>query len=322
MRQDMTQEAAEDILELPRRYTKADLKHAYTELARTYHPDAVGKGHLDPEEAQRVMVDANKAYAVLKLLFADRPDRVVERMGYMGAGIAGGYSAVDWRAGAHSADPDEDPWSFVEDWGVEPALEKVPLSVRSVLLGPVVLRIVFVCGFALLWWRAFPLLDHNLARYLPEGPWTLHDVFVLVAAMVYPSYLLVYETISGYISNFVREVLNGLVSWVTRRYVDLRPHSSSYGCALYKLLREQVYALLMAPVVLWLASVCVSSSAPLVKAVFLVAAVLLGIDALAACAHGGYVNTWSSALAERVEARYLLLRADLLRRCGKWRGDR
>lgn len=322
MRQDMTQEAAEEILELPHRYTREDLKHAHADIARTYHPDAVGQGHLDPAEAQRIMVEANKAYATLKPLFVEQPDRVVERAGMWEAGIAGGYAQVDWRAGAHAAEGDEDPWSFVEDWGAEPAPEKVPLSVRSVLLGPVVLRILFICGFAYLWWHTFPLLSHNLPRYVPAGSWTLHDVFVLVAAMVYPSYLLVYETLSGYISNFVRESLNGIVSWVTRRYVDLRPHSSSYGCALYKLLREQVYALLMGPVVLWLASMCASVSSPLFKAVFLVAAVLLGIDALAACAHGGYVNTWSSALSERVEARYLLLRADLLRRCGKWGGDR
>lgn len=317
----MTKEAAEEILELPRRYTKEDLKRSYTELARRYHPDAASQGHMDPQEAQRLMVEANKANATLKPLFADEPDRVVVRRGMSDVGIMGGYAGVDWRAGAHAAASDEDPWAFVDDWASEPAPEKVPLSVRSVLLGPYVLRIVFICGLALLWWRTFPLLGHNLGRYVPAGSWTLHDVFVLVAGMAYPTYFLVYELLSGYLSNFVREVANGVLSWLTRHYVDLRSHSSRYGCALHKLLREQVYAVLMAPVVLWLASMCERADSPVLKAVFFVAAVLLGIDTLAACAHGGYVNTWSSALAERVEARYLLIRASLLRRCGKWGAD-
>lgn len=316
----MSREAAEAILELPRRYTKEDLRHAYTEMARTYHPDAVAQGHLDPAEAQRLMVEANKANATLKPLFAENPDRVVERIG----GISHGYAGVDWRPGG-SGDPmassGDDYWDFAEDWGAEPAPEKVPLTVRSVLLGPVVMRVAFIAGFAWLWWSVFPLLQHNLPRYLPQGEWSLTDVFFLVSGMVYPSYLLVYEVLSGYVSNFVREVLNGLVSWVTRTYVDLRPHSSSYGCALYKLLREQVYALLMAPLVLLLASLCVGSDSTVWRVATGILAVALGIDTLAACAHGGYINTWTAALAERVEARYLLGRAALLRRCGQWGGD-
>ena len=323
MHQEMTREAAEEILELPRRYTRDDLKHAHTEIARKYHPDAATQSHLDPQEAQRVMVEANKANAVLKELFVDDHDRVVERVGlsFDGMGIAGGYAGVNWRAGAHAASTgDDDPWSFAEDWGAEPAPEEVPRSVRSVLLGPVVLRLVFIALLALYWWHTFPLLGHNLNRYLPEGGWTLYDVFVLVAGMAYPTYFLVYELLSGYLSGLVREVINGVVSWVTHNYVDLRSHTARYGCALYKLLREQVYAVLLAPLVLWLASMCEMVSNPVGKAIFLLAAVVLGIDTLAACVHGGYINTWTTALAERVEARYLLLRAQLLRRCGKWNG--
>ena len=317
MRQEMTREAAEAILELPQRYTKEDVRHAYTELARTYHPDAAAKSHMDPAEAQRLMVEANKANAALKPFFSEQPDRVMERVG----GISYGYADVDWRAGAHSnASDSSDFWDFAEDWGAEPAPERVPLSVRSVLLGPVVLRASFIVGFALLWWNVFPLLAHNLGRFLPAGAWTVRDVARLVMAMVYPSYLLVYEALSGHISNFVREILNGAISWITRNYVDLRPHSASYGCALYKLLREQVYGLLMAPIVLWLAGMCVDAVTPVGKVLFGVAAVALGIDTLAAFVHGGYVNTWTVALAERVEAQYLLMRANLLKRCGKWLG--
>lgn len=318
-RNDMTREAAEEVLELPRRYTKEDVRKAYTDLARTYHPDAIAKRHLDPEEAQRLMVEANKAYATLKPLFAEQPDRAFSRIG----GISGGFADVDWHV--KHGDPKEwesdDIWDFADDWGAEPPPEKVPLSLRSVLLGPIVLRILLIAAFAWLWWATFPLLGHNLGRYLPAGAWTLYDVFVLVAAMVYPSYLLVYELLSGHISNFLREVMNGGVTWLTRHYVDLRPHTASYGCALYKLLREQVYGLLMAPLVLWLASLCVQAHTIMGNVVFGIMAVAVGIDMLAAWVHGGYINTWTAALAERVEARYLLLRASLLKRCDKWGGE-
>ncbi len=316
----MTKEAAEEILELPQRYNKEDLRKAYMDIARRYHPDAAAQHHFDPETAQARMVDANKAYDVLKGEFKGMEDRVVER-GVLGglSGISQGFAGVDWTAGVEEplAD-DEDPWAFAEDWSTEAPPEAVPLSVRSVLLGPVVLRVAFVGLFAWLWWNMFPLLPQNLGRYVPQGAWTLADVAHLVAAMVYPTYLLVYELISGYVSGLVREVLNGAVSWICGRYVDLRPRSSSYGCALYKLLREQVYALLMLPLVLYVFGQFVAHDSFVLKALFGVLGVVLGVDTLAACAHGGFVNVWSTSLAERVETQYLLLRARMLKRCGQW----
>lgn len=312
----MTREAAEEILELPSRYNKEELRRAYTDLARRYHPDAAAKGHFDPAAAQARMVEANKAYELLKRQFTDMPDRVIER-GF--GGIARGFAGVDWRAGVYdSYDPGADPWDFADDWGTEPPPEKPPLSVRSVLLGPVVLRVVFVALLGWIWWRNFPLLPHNMGRFFPEGAWTLLDVARLVSAMVYPTYLLIYEAVSGYISGFVREVLNGLLSLVIGRYVDLRPRSSSYGCALYKLLHEQVYSLLLAPAVLYLAAACVGEEQIIPKIMLGVLALVLGVDALAAVTRGGFVNVWSSALAEWVEARYLLIRARILKRCGQW----
>lgn len=321
LRQDMTKEAAEEILELPRRYTKEDVRKAYTDLARRYHPDAASRHHFSPEAAQARMVEANKAHAVLRELFEGAPDRVVER-GW-DAGIAHGFAGVDWKAGA--GDPlaeGDDPWAFADEWGGDPMPERAPLSVRSVLLGPVVLRVVLTAAFACLWWQTFPLLAHNQERYFPEGAWTLLDVARLVMGMVYPSYLVVYEAASGYVSGFVREVLNGMVSWVTRHYVDLRPRSASYGCALYKLLREEVYALIIGPLALFVAGIGLAQENTLFEAVLVVVAVLLGIDALAACVHGGFVNVWSTALADRVEANYLLVRARLLKRCDAWRDGR
>lgn len=314
-REDMTKEAAEEILELPPRYNKEELRKAYTDMARRYHPDAAAQHRFDPAVAQRRMVEANKAYKYLKTQFREMDGRVISRGS---GGISRGFAGVDWTRGVDSTSPDDDPWAFVEDWGAEEAPQPVPLSVRSVLLGPVVLRVVFVGFFAWVWWRTFPLLPQNLASYVPAGEWSLFDVARLVSAMVYPSYVLLYEVISGYISGFVREVLNGLVSLICGTYVDLRPRSASYGCALYKLLHEQVYALLMAPLVLYAISAFLAQESFVLKVVFGLLSAALAIDTLAACAHGGFVNVWSSALAKRVEDQYLLLRARVLKRCGQW----
>ena len=311
----MTKEAAEEILELPSRYNKEELRRAYTSMARRYHPDAAAQHNLDPAIAQRRMVEANKAYKVLKAQFREMDGRVIERGS---GGIARGFADVDWKAGLDDLGSDDDPWSFVDDWGAEEAPQEVPLSVRSVLLGPVVLRVVFVGLFAWLWWNVFPLLPQYLGTYDPAGEWTLPSIARLVTAMVYPTYLLVYEAISGYVSDFVREVLNGAVSWISKHYVDLRPRSASYGCALYKLLHEQVYALLLLPVVLHIAALAVEQDSLLLQIPLGVVGLLLAIDMLAACAHGGYVNVWSTVLSERVEAMYLLIRARLLKRCGQW----
>lgn len=317
LRQEMTKEAAEDVLELPQRYTKADVRRAYTELARQYHPDALVKYRFDQAAAQAHMVEVNKAYGVLKQEFAENPDRVV----YRGlGGIVTTSPNVDWHADPFGGSGG-DPWDFAEDWNASPVPQEVPLSVRSVLLGPVVLRIVFVALFCWVWWRNFPLLSHNAPRFVPKGQWTLMDVARLVSALVYPSYLVLYESVSGYISGLVREVLNGAVSWVTKNYVDLRPKTSSYGCALYKLLREEVYAVLLVPIVLYLAAVTVDEQMIILKIVLGIVTVVLGVDTLATCTHGGYINVWTSALADRVEARYLIARAGLLKRCGQWEGQ-
>lgn len=315
----MTKEAAEEILELPRRYTKEDVRRAYTELARRYHPDAAARHHFDPDLAQRRMVEANKANEVLKQEFALDSSRVVTRVA---EGIESGFAGVDWRAGA--ADPDEglkaDPWDIADTWETPVEEQAVPRTVRTVLLGPVVLRVVCIGLLALWWWRVFPLLPHNVDSYVPAGEWRLLDVARLVAAMVYPTYAVAYELISGYVSDLIREVLNGVVSWITRNYVDLRPKTASYGCALYKLIREQVYALLLAPLVVYVVAACLLQTSWAAKVALGVVAALLGVDALAACAQGGFVNVWSAALAEWVENRYLLVRASLLKRCGAWEG--
>lgn len=310
----MSKEAAEEILELPRRYTREDLRRAYTKMARRYHPDAAAKHRMDPASAQRLMIEANKANTVLKRQFVGRSNRVVERgEGFVPSGVVGGASDNFYERYA-----DQDIWESSEGWSSEPSMERPPLSVRSVLLGPVVLRVLLTALFAYVWWCNFPLLEHNMGRYFPAGEWVLMDVAWLVIGIVYPTYLVVYEGVSGLISGFVREVLNGLVSWISGRYVDLRPRSSSYGCALYKLLREQVYSLLLAPMALLLIALCLSTPNEQIvpKVVFGLAGGLLAFDTLAAFVHGGLINVWTAALAERVEATYLLIRRRILDRCG------
>ena len=205
----LTKGAAEELLELPQRYTKEDLKKAYTALARIYHPDAAKRQGIDVEEASRIMADANRAYDGLKHQFDEYPDRVISRDE---PGITTGFAGVDWNGGASgsassgagvygSYDPSADPWDFVDDLGADPIPQKPPLSVRSVLLGPVVLRVLFIALFAWLWWCTFPLLPQNASRFVPAPAWTLLDVARAAAAVIYPTYVLLYEAFSGYVSN-------------------------------------------------------------------------------------------------------------------------
>jgi hypothetical protein len=268
------------------------------------------------------MVEANKAYDVLKKQFAGRPGRVVQRgesgvtvtvTGSDGSPDAGGSSR---RKNFYEQYANENIWENSEGWSSEVSVEKPPLSLRTILLGPVFLRVVFTALFAWIWWQTFPLLGHNSPRYFPAGDWTIMDVARLVAGIVYPTYLVVYEAASGLISGFVREVLNGAFSWLVGRYVDLRPRTSSYGCSLYKLLRNQVYSLLLAPIALYLIALCLTTDRMALKIVFGILGGLLVLDSLAAFVRGGLINVWTSALADRVEAVYLLVRRRMLERCG------
>ncbi|MGI6755897.1 MAG: DnaJ domain-containing protein [Atopobiaceae bacterium] len=217
---------------------------------------------------------------------------------------------------------DDDFWSFADEDAQE-VEEKVPITPRTILLGPVVLRCALCALFAWLVWLHFPLINNNLVNYpisqRAYGP-NLIDVAHLLAGLIYPVYFFIFEVLSGQISGLVREVLNGMFSWVRKVYYDLRPKTASYGCALYKILSNQLWSVLMVPPVIWLAGKFLETDpANMVERVIWgVLAVALGIDALAAVVHGGVINMWTMAVAERVEARYLMLRKRLLIRCGKW----
>lgn len=339
MKSQMTKAEAEGVLGLPDTYTKADLRRCYAAIAQEYHPDVAERNGHTQDEAQRMMADANIAFTYLQDFFDGAGEQRIRRGDWGGpvggSGIESGFGDADWRSGvggdAHAnhwgrhysyapGAEDDGFWDFAENEEDDPADERVPVTVRTVLLGPVVPRVAFVGLFAWVWWRTFALLPHNAESY----PFPGSDVAAwarLMGAVIYPTYLLAYEAITGYVSGLVRELLNGLVSLACGRYVDLRPKTASYGCSLYKLLKNQIWALLMLPVLLWLAGHAAAPGPWTPERIgWAVCAAAFGVDTLAACVRGGLINTWTSALAEWVEARYLMARRRILVRCGQWRG--
>lgn len=308
----MTREAAEDILALPHRYSSADVRRCYTEIARYWHPDAALRDGRDPAQAQVRMVEANKARTVLMRYFRDDPDRLVTRSR---GGIESGFAGVDFRATEDYAD---DPWGFADAWDTADADADDEPSLRRAIFGPWFLRIVFVFLFALVWFREFGLLPHNVVRLTPPGLWAPSDVARIIAHVVYPTYLVLYELLSGNFSFLVREVANDLVTWISGSYMALERRGPTASCALACLLRDQVWPLLLAPIAFAFAAFAFEMW-PSVQA-FLLAfcALALSFDAFAAMAHGGFVNMWTGEAAEWVERRYLLMHASMLRRCGLW----
>lgn len=359
----MSKGKAEEILGLPQRYTKADLRHRYAALTREFHPDVAERNGHSAQEAQVRMADINRAYEYLRDLFAGDPSATLTRSP-IGSTVEPGFADVDRRADARPAgkhmrrepepsyadDPgrgrqagyvnyndyfdyadyfgrvdyasmsDEEFWDFVRNEEPASAPQEVPVNAQTVLLGGYVLRAVFVLLFALVWWRTSPVLPMNQAAYQFGGS-ALQSAARLVAGLVYPTYLVAYEVLTGNISALVREAINDAISWATGTYYDLRPKTSSSFCALHKLVSDQLWAVLMAPAVLLVAAKVAGMGAWGPAKVGLCAvAVLLGVDTLAACVRGGLVNLWTSALGERVETAYLNAHARLMRRCGTWNG--
>lgn len=318
----MTKSEAEEVLGVPERYSRADLRHCYAALAREYHPDVARQRGHGEAEAEEQMARINVAYSCL-LSFFDDDDQVLRRglwdSAQGGSGIESGFAGADWRRGAaYGAAENDDFWDFSHDEEDAPAEEQVPITPRTVLLGPVLLRVALTALFAWVWWNTFALLPQHVAAYPLPG----YDVLGwarLAAATIYPTYLVVYEALTGNVSGVLRAVLNAGFSWAVRRYYDLRPKTSSYGCELAKMVKNQIWALLMLPVVLWLWGLA-QRTAGGPRVVLGACAVALGVDTLAACVRGGLINTWTSALSERIETLYLVLRRRLLVRCGQWRG--
>lgn len=332
MRAQMSKTEAEEVLRLPEHYSKADLRRCYADLAREYHPDVARRNGHSEQEAEERMAQINVAYDCLLGFFDGGDDQVLHRglweSAVGGSGIENGFGQADWRSGVdgaagwgsgpvHGAE-DDDFWNFATDEEDAPAEEPVPVTPRTVLLGPVVPRVALVAYFAWVWWNSFALLPQNAASY----PFPGTDVAGwarLLSAVVYPTYLVVYEAVTGNISGVLRAVLNAGFSWIVRRYYDLRPKTASYGCELSKMVKNQIWALLMIPAVVWLAALAQAATGT-AQVLWGVLAVALGVDTLAACVRGGLVNTWTSALSEQIERAYLVLRRRLLMHCGQWRG--
>lgn len=319
----LTKGAAEELLELPQRYTKEDLKKAYTALARVYHPDAAKRQGIDVEEASRIMADANRAYDGLKHQFDEYPDRVISRDE---PGITTGFAGVDWREENDS----DDPWDFVDEWTTHKSKPKSrPVAtkqyiddpskhlVRRFLLGPIVIRVLVTAALFLWWWRTFPFLPQN-AVVKPYEYWKFSDLAIVVPRAVWPTYLLALELATGHISLMIREVLSGLVSYITGVYVDIRPKSASYGCALYKFLNEQIWAFVLLPLVIIFAVNALDATNIFFRVLFGALTVITGIDLVASLMHAGIAVTVSLDLAEYIERRYLMTRRALLEHCGVW----
>ncbi|EHF01566.1 hypothetical protein HMPREF1008_01190 [Olsenella sp. oral taxon 809 str. F0356] len=330
MRQDMTQAQAEEALELPDRYGKAELRAAFKRLAQEYHPDNAAKNGISPRFAQRKMTEVNKAYAVLKPLFeGDRAtvqrDLVGGSVGRHGVGVhfdpAGRNSTRTQVDDSLFWDEEGNPRSAAAERDANAAADAPGHGLRRLLLGPWLIRSLLVLAFALLWYRTFPFVGGNEARFDLGPAAGLGDWARTVAACVYPSYLLLYELFAGHLSGTLREAANGLVSHVTRIHVEVR-RQGAYQSSLADLIEKQWYGILMLPLVLVVCDWALARQDVAQRMAILVLAALLGLDALLSCFGSGVANGIARRLAQAVEKRYVTARMELLRRCGQWSSGR
>ena len=235
-----------------------------------------------------------------------------------------GFAGVDWREENYS----DDPWDFADEWTSTKAKAKPKATkqyvddpsqhlLRRFLLGPIVIRVLLTAGLAYWWWKTFPFLPQN-AVVKPYEYWKFSDLAIVVPRAVWPTYLLAMELATGHISLMIREALSGIVSYITRVYVDIRPKSASYGCALYKFLNEQIWAFVLAPLVVIFAVNALDATSIFFRILFGALTVITGIDLVASLMHAGIAVTLSLDLADFVERRYLMIRRALLEHCGVW----
>lgn len=69
----MTKKRAEEVLELTGEYTKSDLRKAFANQARCYHPDVASQHGIDEENANDLMTEVNAAFKYLSDFFKDDP---------------------------------------------------------------------------------------------------------------------------------------------------------------------------------------------------------------------------------------------------------
>lgn len=333
-KRDMTQSEAEEILGLPERYDRRELRHRFMALAQKYHPDNAARNGIDESVAQRKMTEVNKAYGLLKEYFEDNREATLHRDlvgGVEGAyGVGVHYSPTGEKVGKTQVDDslfwDEDgnPRSAVAEEQANAAADAAPGThrLRRFLLGPVFLRVVCVCALALVWWLTFPFVNGNNARH-DIGPTAgALDYLAWISAMVYPTYFLVYEALSGHISGAIREAANGIASLATGVHVNIRS-SGAYTSELTSLIQNQWYGPLLMPLA---ALIVIEALAwpgagwPWQKVALLALGAFVSVDSLLACFGSGAACAAAHALGEAVEKRYVTARMSMLKRCGQWAG--
>lgn len=322
----MTRFEAEEILDLPDRYDMAEVRSAFKALAQRYHPDNAARNGISPEVAQRKMTQVNKAYAYMRKLLAAgevtslHRDYVGGRHGKKGVGVhfdPSGFRAVDTQVDDSLFwDENGNPRSAVAENEANQAADAPGHGLRRFLLGPVFLRLVFVALLALVWWRSFPLLGPGQGRLDLSGDLTLDLVADFMAALIYPSYFLLYELLTGHISGAVREIANGIVSNATGTHVEVRKRGS-YRSDVSSLVSVQLYSVLEIPLAVWLFARGMSSAGT-AHLVFLGLAVLVVADLMLGFFGTGLVVALARWLSERIEHAYVTARMDMLKRCGQW----
>ena len=128
------------------------------------------------------------------------------------------------------------------------------------------------------------------------------------------------STLLNVFSGAVREIVNGIVSNVTRVHVEVR-RKGSYRSSLSGFVRNQVYGLLELPLAA-LSAVRGMDVAGTSQIVRFVAAGVLVVDALLGFFGTGIVVSAARWLSDLIEKHYVTMRMDMLKRCGQWASAR
>lgn len=333
MRQDMTRSEAERALGLPERYGMADVRRAFKGRAQRYHPDNARRNGFSETFAQQKMTEVNKAYALLRHLFDDGSVKTLRRDssgGTYGKHSAGVHHAPAARSRSAVRtqvddslfwDEDGNPRSTTAENEANAAADASGHTLRRFLLGPVFLRLVFIAVLALMWWRTFPFVGENAVHFDMGAQVPLRNLVPVLMAVVYPSYFLLYEVITGNISGVFRELINGVVSIITRTHIEVRK-KGSYRSSLSSLLRDQIYSVLELPLAVWLFARGSDLPSSIEQTVSFALGAIVTLDALIGFFGSGAAQGLSRWLSGIVERRYVTMRMNLLKRCGQWASDR
>lgn len=327
-RQDMTQAEAEEVLGLPDVYGKKELRQAYTAKARIYHPDNAARNGIPASVAQASMVKVNKANSLLKRYFDANPSQQIHR-DKASVGAAPNSVGVHFEPdGSHARRTAVDDALFWDEQGrargtvqedrAAASADAPGHRLRRFLLGPWLLRLILVALFGWLWWRTFPFLPSNSAAYHLDDPTAQVDWVLVTCRAVYPTYLLLYELFGGGISGVLRELLNGLVSLITRVHVEVRP-KGAYRSSLSSLFSKQWYGALMLPLALYLGTIAHAQTGD-ARWIWWALCALVAIDSLLAFFGTGIVDSLAERVADGIERTYVRCRMRLLKYCGQWDG--